>query len=85
MNEYQEALKEIKKCSCENCYCDNMRAVEELVDRATPMKILNKVDENGEPCLPRNHGLCPICNSLVKLTDKYCHECGQAINRSEEE
>ena len=51
----------------------------ELVDRATPIKILKSVDENGEPCLPRNHGVCPICGFVVEYSDKYCHECGQRL------
>ncbi len=47
-------------------------------------KCLKKVDENGEPCLPRNHGVCPICGFVVEYSDKYCHECGQALDWSDE-
>jgi len=64
-------------------YCDCLKKVDkkykELVDRATPIKILKSVDENGEPCLPRNHGVCPICGFVVEYSDKYCHECGQRL------
>lgn len=48
-------------------------------EKATPIKILKSVDENGEPCLPRNHGVCPICGFVVEYSDKYCHECGQRL------
>ena len=70
MNKYQEAINEI---------IEIIEILQELVDKATPIKILKLVDENVEPCLPRNHGVCPICGFVVEYSDKYCHECGQRL------
>lgn len=56
----------------------------ELVDKATKKNVQKVTDENGEPYLPRGCGLCPKCSTVVNYNiDKYCHECGQAIDRSE--
>lgn len=91
MNKYQEALDILHGFANRNLIrettCDYQRdknneykiILQELVDRATPIKILKSVDENGEPCLPRNHGVCPICGFVVEHSDKYCHECGQRL------
>lgn len=82
MNKYQEAINEIIETSGEFLTEQEKKSIEilqELVDRATPIKILKSVDENGEPCLPRNHGVCPICGFIVEHSDKYCHECGQRL------
>lgn len=62
--------------------CDCLKKVDKKykeIEKATPIKILKSVDENGEPCLPRNHGVCPICGFVVEYSDKYCHECGQRL------
>lgn len=32
----------------------------------------------------QNFYKCPMCQSILRITDKYCHECGQAINSLEE-
>ena len=58
---------------------DDYKILKELVDKATPKKILKPVDDNGEPYLPRGYGECSKCKSLVKYSDKYCHECGQRL------
>lgn len=87
MNKYEEALKHIVYCDRNDCgisylsdaYRNDISALRELVDKATPKKILKSVDENGEPCLPRNHGVCPICGFVVEYSDKHCQECGQRL------
>lgn len=78
MNKYQKSLNTLRKeyLNNESKECD---ILQELVEKATPKKILKSVDENGEPCLPRNHGVCPICGFVVEYSDKHCHECGQRL------
>lgn len=89
MNKYQEALNEIRKCNCENCYCDSMRMIEELVERATPKKAKNIYDEN-ESCKATPfyeqalQGQCPHCYREVQPGMSYCSNCGQAIDWSED-
>lgn len=60
-------------------YAKARKIIYELVEKTIPKKILKSVDENGEPCLPRNHGVCPICGFVVEYSDKHCHECGQRL------
>lgn len=87
MNKYQEALNIYSCLESETTedeytpleYRKARHIIHELVEKATPIKILKSVDENGEPCLPRNHGVCPICGFVVEHSDKYCHECGQRL------
>lgn len=53
--------------------------LKELVDKATPKKILRTVNDNGEPFLPRGYGECPKCKTVVGCNNKYCRECGQRL------
>lgn len=91
MNKYQESLNYIRLMCLVNSDDDenitendkrtiqHLNNIQELVDKATPIKILKSVDENGEPCLPRNHGVCPICGFVVEYSDKYCCKCGKRL------
>lgn len=79
MNKFQKALNALRKIFL-NEHSPECDVLQELVDKSTPKKILKSVvDENGEPYLPRNHGLCPNCKTIVEYNDKYCHECGQRL------
>lgn len=78
MNKYQKSLNTLRKEYLNN-ESKEYDILQELVEKATPKKILKSVDENGEPCLPRNHGVCPICGFVVEYSDKHCHECGQRL------
>ena len=79
MNTYIEALDFVKKHLDSKCDLRKVEVLQELVDKATPKKILRTVNDNGEPFLPRGYGECPKCKSLVEYEDKYCHECGQRL------
>ena len=84
MNKYHEALEflrseDVTALGNENFellyfHLDN---IEELVDKATPKKIIRTV--NGEPFVPRGYGKCPKCKTVVGCSDKYCRECGQRL------
>ncbi len=68
--------------------CD-LELLQEVVDRAAPMKpedLWRK--DNGETAgLYDEHlfGKCKKCSSLLWDEDKFCSECGQALDWSEKE
>jgi hypothetical protein len=73
----------------QNFYFSSCETLQELVERATPKKPL-------DVCTPVvKWGLCPVCKGeLNKLggkpnrvfsNQKYCPDCGQALDWSEEE
>lgn len=79
MNTYIEALDFVKKHLDSKCDLRKVDVLQELVDKATPKKILRTVNDNGEPFLPRGYGECPKCKTVVGCSDKYCRECGQRL------
>lgn len=79
MNTYIEALDFVKKHLDSKCDLRKVEVLQELVDKATPKKILRTVNDNGEPFLPRGYGECPKCKTVVGCSDKYCRECGQRL------
>lgn len=93
-NKYQEALKYFTGFVSDNLYhifdkeskefhIVSKQALEELVDRATPKKI---IETKNAP-----FGECPNCKGLHTFnlvtgeTLNYCPECGQAIDWSNDE
>lgn len=79
MNKYIEALDFVKKHLDSKCDLRKVEVLQELVDKATPKKILRTVNDNGEPFLPRGYGECPKCKTVVGCSNKYCSECGQRL------
>lgn len=79
MNTYIEALDFVKKHLDSKCDLRKVEVLQELVDKATPNKILRTVNDNGEPFLPRGYGECPKCKTVVGCSTKYCRECGQRL------
>lgn len=85
MNKYQEALESIKEETTEIdeydtspkssfCYCaEEVEVLQELVERATPKKLLY----NGEYVSFCN---CPNCKKVVPIHGNYCPRCGQALD-----
>lgn len=87
MNKYQEALNDIcglavnhlfSECDddteIEERYRKNKDYLQELVDKETPMKV---VDKSGS-------GFCPKCKEeLTRYGDCYCGNCGQKLDWSE--
>lgn len=93
MNKYKEALSSIlftmhyrvKPKALGKCEDDNFEILQELVDKATPMKPFKESLQDY---------LCPICESYLSydgLNDpieeapKYCSHCGQKIDWSKDE
>lgn len=79
MNKYEEALDFVKKHLDSKYDLEKVEVLQELVDKATPKKILRTVNDNGEPFLPRGYGECPKCKTVVGCNNKYCRECGQRL------
>lgn len=86
MNEIIERLKRLSKSLKEMKCIDHIEqldkdidVIEKMFDRETPKKILRSVEDNGEPFLPRGHGECPKCKTVVGCNNKYCRECGQRL------
>lgn len=80
MNNYQEALNRIAKyCGVNNdsMFEDDLKTLQELVDRATPKKVIDK-----HPF--KSFGWCPSCNCSISRRHypKFCG-CGQALDWSE--
>ena len=90
MNKYQEALDNVDKCRVNKTLNINIKDIlilQELVDKATPKKpeYLNY----GGYKIGNYH--CPNCNSIIVIDNrnyklpKYCDECGQAFDWSDED
>lgn len=85
MSKYQEALDCIKRFYAESEHYDeeNIRLLQELVDKATPKKLV-RYDFSKE-------WQCPNCGSGngeyegTVGTHNYCHFCGQALDWSDED
>lgn len=81
MNKYQEALVTL----CDHLYADgdgeiiilSIESLDELVDRATPMKPIRSKANKGA-------FICPICQDRCFSMGDYgfCPDCGQAIDWS---
>lgn len=92
MNKYQEALDKIAK------HTNNPRSMyfnlganepkkyldilQQLVNKETPKKVLNKHKEYVFPRAYRFSGLCPNCKTHID-SGKYCPTCGQKLDWSE--
>lgn len=72
-------LKEMKCIDCIDQLDKDIDEIEKMFDREIPKKILIKVNDNGEPFLPRGYGQCPKCTTIVGCNNKYCRECGQRL------
>jgi|AGTN01.2.fsa_nt_gi hypothetical protein len=100
MNKYQEALDELCTCTegwnSEHCcshaewrqaseYLENCRKLlQELVDRATPKKVLNMYMFVYMNEYTVKTGQCPFCKrglgiNEVTKSPKFCPDCGQAL------
>ena len=98
MNKYQEALKNVKEVAKwqQNTYVcygyirdQDILALEELVEKATPKKPILKAME-GYSAEVASHLVCPSCGkpivnvwSSAEYKPRYCHYCGQALDWSE--
>ena len=74
MNEYEKELKMISKVLEYECY----ENITELVERATPKKMLS-FTANG------NKELCGNCENYIPHKDfKFCPYCGRKLDWSDE-
>lgn len=95
MNRYQEALLDIqyifeqsqkyKKLQKYNAR-GQLKILQELVDKATPkapnVEHSGWRSPDGVSVLTFFKYNCPCCKSRISGIDKFCPECGQAIERS---
>ena len=80
MNKYQEALSEVIRTSAQSDEpfpTEEVEALQELVDRATPKKPVQK---------PAGRKICPNCkrSTAREVSPLYCCVCGQRLDWSEE-
>ncbi len=89
MNKYQEALNNVKRVYIESDHYDeeDIRLLQELVDKATPKKPIEKELWHGGIA-----SKCPECgycltNSMLPCDTQYkfCPDCGQKIDWEETE
>lgn len=92
MNKYQEALnifceQNIFNCISKDILNENYLILQELVDKATPKKLVKEVDGRWA------RYFCPCCNKEIESAFdnrivnkwKHCYECGQKLDWSEDE
>ena len=88
MNKYQEALERLHNSLIgEEPYfeMEHDELLQELVDKATPKKIILKLQRDMFNEKEMNMPCCPCCQSVLLPIRKvnYCDVCGQAIDYSE--
>lgn len=99
MNKYQEVLENLKNWVVEYVYDEDgleisdtclddlypseFAILQELVDKETPKKVLNKHKEYVFPEAYRFSGRCPNCKNHVD-ENRYCNRCGQKLDWSDE-
>jgi len=89
MNKYQEAWKKIKHLSWHRFgnmiemkaeFKEECLIIQELVDKATPMKPLLKVlQATSDKGHSIRIGVCGRCECHLTIGSSYCEDCGQAI------
>ena len=92
MSKYTEALSSIyftmhnrvKPKSLGHCEDKNLEVLEELVERATPkapfFEHSGQRSPDGTSVLMFFKHKCPCCEMSVTGIDKFCPNCGQAID-----
>lgn len=89
MNKYQEALNKIKTefwewYGWDHCE-EETNTLQELVDKETPKKVVEKEIMCWLNDKPHYYAKCPNCNSAVKNNGIiYCSQCGQKLDWSDE-
>lgn len=81
MNKYQKAFEDVTACNCRDCTCDEVKLIEELIERAAPKKVTVDTKHNTH---------CPVCGEIqvfgyYNVNNKYCPHCGQSLDWSDEE
>ena len=76
MNKYQEALEWLMEGN--DPYSTEWDLLEELVEKATPKKVVKWLNDRSMAC-------CPQCGAAeyAEKNPKHCHYCGQAIDWSD--
>lgn len=94
MNKYQEALNNLRKTAMNLTDLkhhsfpiqlmyrldDDSKLIQELVDKEKPKK---RIKKNLGEYICRFDYECPVCAEHLRKSDKYCSECGNAMERSE--
>ena len=96
-NKYQEAFKRLKN-DIERGNCDYnvepyLNILQELVDKETPMKVIEKYAHKERDYLNECSfvyteviiGNCPNCWEDINENYTYCPNCGQKLDWSDEE
>ena len=92
MNKYQDSLDNFVKALSLFTNCKSMQEwksdLQELVDKATPkapnVEHSGWRSPDGVSVLTFFKYKCPCCERRVTDIDKFCPECGQAIDWSED-
>jgi|LGOV01.1.fsa_nt_gb hypothetical protein len=79
MNKYERALSNIRNYNADET---DFYKLQELVERATPKKVVWKVLKNNKNNMIFPH--CPYCDKTASLSKPKHHEyCGQALDWGE--
>lgn len=78
MSKYQEALNFLD-FYCEIRHVEQQDLLQELIDRETPKKPIELINDERST----THNCCPKCE--VEVDFRYCSDCGQRLDWSDEE
>ena len=95
MDKYQKALKVLyENIDCgnnfylDNLISENLEIISELVDKATPKKIIPQWRKGYDPKLyyPKSFH-CPSCGRRLRIDQfyKWCPDCNQALEKWSDE
>ena len=85
MNKYQEALNEMYAVLNDSKrFCKHKNLLQELVDKATPIKPIENILGTGKYLVKYTHE-CSKCGNYLEVSNKYCSECATELDWSVEE
>lgn len=88
MNKYQKAFEDVTACNCRDCTCDEVKLIEELIERATAKKLYYEGDGYWDGQLIYDTAICPCCGRRFEVDydehSEYCPSCGQALDWRDE-
>lgn len=86
MNEFQKALNVLVELASEYNYLSSTKETEIENAKVALQMIVNKEEPMNPFKIYDDYAYCNFCDSRVfEQTNKYCSNCGQALDWSEEE
>ena len=88
MKKHQEALSRLRDTdlyySDDSKFHQDLDVLQELVDKATPIKPIENILGTGKYLITYTHE-CSKCGNYLEVSNKYCSECATELDWSVEE